>query len=147
MITYDELHTQNHKITEHANILHYLLGDRSLCDTDVTCGLFFHFVDLVKEHIEVTDKHIYRHLLTSDQTKKNIATKFMSGGIEIKKLFASYLKKWCNKQGQELRITDYEDFMRETDEMFEMVLDRIQAETESLYPLVKEVTGDDRAVA
>jgi hypothetical protein len=31
--------------------------------------------------------------------------------------------------------------------MFEMVLDRIQDETEHLYPLVRQVTGDNRQVA
>ncbi|KHF25510.1 hypothetical protein [Solemya velum gill symbiont] len=147
MITYDELHNQNHKITEHANILHYLLADRSLCDSKVTCDLFFHFVDMVKEHIEVTDKHFYKHLLVCDQETKNTATKFMSGSVEIKKVFSEYLSKWCNKRGKQLRISDYENFKSETDEVFNMVLDRIQAETENLYPLVKEVTGDLRAVA
>ena len=147
MITYDELHTQNHKITEHANILQYLLADRLLCDANLTCDLFFRFVSLVKEHIEITDKHIYKHLLSSDQETRNLANNYMSGSVEIKKVFAEYLKKWCGKQGQQLRISDYEQFVSETDDMFNLVLDRIQAETEHLYPLVKEVTGDIRAVA
>jgi hypothetical protein len=37
--------------------------------------------------------------------------------------------------------------MRDTHEMFAMVLDRIQDETEHLYPAVQRVTGDQRAVA
>ena len=147
MITYEELHSQNHKITEHANILSYLFSNRGLIDTDLACDLFFNFVDLVKEHIEITDKHIYRHLLTADQKTRNLATNFMSGGVEIKKLFASYLKKWCGRNGKVLRINDYDAFMSETEEIFNIVLDRIQAETENLYPLVKEVTGDYQAVA
>jgi hypothetical protein len=66
----------------------------------------------------------------------------MSGEVEIKKVFAEYLKKWCSKRGKELRIGDYEAFAKETEEMFEMVLDRIQDESEKLFPLVREVTGE-----
>ena len=148
MVTYDTLNTQNHKIFELSNVLHYLLADRSMCDTDITCDLFFNFVGLVKEHLEIEDKHIYRHLLThSDQGVKNTATKFMSGGVEIKRVFSDYLKKWCAKKGQSLRIKDYEEFVKETNDMFEMVQNRIIAESENLYPLLRNVTGDQREVA
>ena len=148
MVTYETLNTQNHKIFELSKVLNYLLEDRSMCDTDITCDLFFNFVDLVKEHLEIEDRHIYRHLLThSDQSVKNMATKFMSGGVEIKKVFADYLRKWCGKSKNTLRIKDYEDFVQETNEMFEMVQSRIIAESENLYPLLRNVTGDQREVA
>lgn len=148
MVTYDTLNTQNHKIFELSNVLNYLLEDRVMCDTEVTCDLFFDFVALVKEHLELEDKHIYRHLLThSDQSVKNTATKFMSGGVEIKKVFADYLKKWCKKRGHQLHIADYEKFVTETNDMFEMVQNRIIAESENLYPLLRQVTGDHREVA
>ena len=148
MITYDELHTQNHKITELTNILHHLLGDRSLCDSDVTCDLFFDFVDQVKEHLEITDSELYSKLLTSGDPKaRNTAQRFMGGSKEIKRIFAAYLKKWCKLRSKKLVIKEYDQFMRETNEMFDMVLQRIQDETERLYPLVREVTGDERQVA
>ena len=35
----------------------------------------------------------------------------------------------------------------ELQEMFDMVLNRIQDETEHLYPAVRQVTGDERQVA
>ena len=143
MLTYDDLNKQNDRITELSNALSLLLSDRLLCDSTVTCDLFFEYVDRVKEHLELQDKHIYRKLLTkADPEVRNLATNFMSGGVEIKKVFATYLKKWCSKRGKELSIRDYEIFARETEEMFELVLDRIQLESEKLFPMVREVTGE-----
>ena len=146
MITFEELNTQNHEIAELSNVLHYLLSDRGMCDTQVTCDLFFDFVDKVTEHLDVEDSQIYPKLLGAGDAKAtNMARNFMSGGMEIKRLFGDYLKKWCGKRGRELRIKDYEEFARSTDEMFSLVLNRIQHETEQLYPLVREVTGQRAA--
>lgn len=148
MVTYDELHHQNHKITELTNILQHLLGDRSLCDSDVTCNLFFEYVDAVKGHLAVTDSAMYSKLLGSnDQKMSNIANRFMGGSREINRIFSSYLKKWCKLRSKQLVIREYDAFMKDTQEMFDMVLDRIQSETEHLYPAVRRVTGDARDVA
>ena len=148
MVTYDELNTQNHQITELSNVLRYLLADRVMCDTDVTCNLFFEYVDRVKEHLELEDKHMYSKLLThKDSRVTNTAKLFLSGSVEIKRIFGAYLKKWCRKQKHQLKITDYEAFRAETEEMLDLILNRIQDETEKLYPLVRSVTGDTRQAA
>ncbi|MEJ2308901.1 MAG: hemerythrin domain-containing protein [Gammaproteobacteria bacterium] len=143
MLTYDDLNKQNDRITELTNVLNVLLSDRGLCDAQVTCDLFFDFVDRVKEHLELQNKHVYRKLLNqSDPRARNTAANFMSGENEIKKVFATYLKKWCSKRGKELRIGDYDAFAKETEDMFNLVLDRIQDESEKLFPMVREVTGE-----
>lgn len=143
MLTYDDLNKQNDRITELTNVLNVLLADRGLCDAQVTCDLFFDFVDHVKEHLELQNKHVYRKLLNqSDPRARNTAANFMSGENEIKKVFATYLKKWCSKRGKELRIGDYDAFAKETEDMFNLVLDRIQDESEKLFPMVREVTGE-----
>ncbi len=148
MLTYDELHLQNHKITELTNILTLLLKDRSVCDSQITCNLFFDYVEKVKQHLDVTDSTLYARLLsTGDQQVKNTASRFMGGSKEIKRIFGAYLKKWCRMRERSLAISQYDQFIAETDEMFQMVLDRIQDETERLYPLVRKVTGDERQVA
>ncbi len=144
MVTYDELHTQNHKITELTNILTRLLNDRTLCDSEVTCDLFYRYVDTVKRHLNTTDAGLYAKLLSAgDQHAGNTARKFMSGSQEIKRIFASYLKTWCEPRNRKLIIRDHDRFLRETEEMFQMVLDRIIDETEHLYPLIREITGDN----
>ena len=148
MVSYEDLHRQNHRITELTNILQHLLGDRSLCDSEVTCGLFFDYVDAVKEHIAVTDSAMYSKLLGSnDQKLSNVANRFMGGSREISRIFSAYLKRWCKLRSKQLVIREYDAFMSDTQEMFDMVLDRIQAETEHLYPAVQQVTGDRRNVA
>lgn len=148
MVTYDELNTQNHKITELSNVLRYLLADRAMCDTEVTCKLFYEYVERVKEHLELEDKQMYSKLLThKDSRVNNTAKLFLSGSVEIKRIFSAYLKKWCNKKCQSLKIRDYNEFRTETEEMLELILNRIQDETEKLYPLVRSVTGDNRQAA
>jgi len=148
MVSYQELHQQNHKITELTNILQHLLGDRSLCDSEVTCDLFFDYVTAVKEHMAVTDSAMYSRLLGSgDQKLNNIANRFMGGSREINRIFSAYLKRWCKIKNKELVIKEYDAFMEDTQEMFGIVLDRIQSETEHLYPAVRRLSGDDREVA
>ena len=148
MVSYEELHRQNHKITELTNILQHLLGDRSLCDSEITCNLFFEYVETVKEHMAVTDSAMYSKLLgAGDQKLSNVANRFMGGSREINRIFSGYLKRWCKLRTKQLAIKQYDEFMKDTQEMFEMVLERIQAETEHLYPAVRKATGDAREVA
>lgn len=148
MVTYDEINAQNDKITELSNVLSYLLADRAMCDTQVTCDLFFEYVDQVKEHMELSDKRLCGKLLVhADRQVTNTAKNFLSGSIEIKRIMSDYLKKWCAKGRHELRIKDYNEFRKDTEEVFELVLNRIQNETEKLYPLLREITGDTRKVA
>ena len=140
MVSFEKLHQQNHKITELTNILEHLLGDRSLCDSQVTCDLFFEYVAAVKDHLAVTDSGMYSQLLSSgDQKLSNVANRFIGGSREINRIFSAYLKRWCKVKRKELVIGEYDAFMKDTEEMFQLVLDRIQDETEHLYPAVKKV--------
>lgn len=143
MVTYDELHTENHDITELSNVLLYLFRDRSMCDTETCCELFHRYMDKVKHHIELVDKNLYSGLLThDDHDVQKMARNFMSGSQEIRKIMASYTKQWCpRKKADSLNIADYDRFLRETEEMFELVLERIQDETEKLYPAVRELSA------
>ena len=133
----EKLHSEIHKITELSNILTNLLSERSLCDTEITCELFFRYVKSVQAHLKHTDAGLYAELLDhSDAHKNKIANLFISGSKEIKRIFGAYTKKWCKLSKQELRISNYDQFYAETIEMFEMVLNRLQDETERLYPLI-----------
>jgi hemerythrin-like domain-containing protein len=148
MITYEELHKQNHAITEISNVFLYLIENRSMCDTDITCELFFDYVNKVKDHLELQDNHIYTAILRDgDADSILIAENFMSGSREIKRIFHDYQRKWSNPKGRHLRISNYSKFNKETNKMFELVLKRIQDETEKLYPLIRSISGDDDKVA
>jgi hypothetical protein len=142
MITYEKLNEQNHRITELSNILSYLLKDRTMCDTDSCCELFYNYVDLVNRHIEMVDTNMYSELLTSPDVKiNNVAKNFMSGSVEIKRILRGFSKKWCaTKNKNALKIKSHEEFLEETNELFDLVLQRILDETEHLYPLVRSLT-------
>ncbi len=141
MITYKNLNEQNHRITELSNVLSYLFKDRSMCDTGSCCELFSKYVTLVNEHIDTVDKNMYSDLLgSSDKKVNNVARNFMSGSVEVKKILRDFNKHWCPlKNKGELRIKDHEKFLKATDELFNIVLQRILDETEHLYPLVRSM--------
>ena len=144
MITFDELNEQNDTITELSNVLLYLFKERSMCDTGACCELFHRYVDKVNQHIDLVDKNLYSDLLNDPDTGvRNLVKNFMSGSQEIKKLIHAYTRQWCPRKGpDELLIGDHERFLKETEGMFEMVLQRIQDETEKLYPLIRKTSGD-----
>jgi hypothetical protein len=149
MITYDELHAQNHDITELSNVLLYLFRERSMCDTGTCCELFYRYMGKVKEHVDIVDTNLYSKLLAHPDHKiQDLARNFMSGSQEIKKIMAAYTKEWCpRKKADTLAIAEHDRFLKESEEMFEMVLHRIQSETEKLYPLVREISGNKQHAA
>ena len=150
MITYKELHDQIHKITEMSNVFLYLIEERSMCDTQITCDLFFDYVGKVRKHLEVQDNYLYSAILTNgDDNSRQIAENFMSGSKEIRRIFNQYMKKWAKvgNKDHKLVIGNYDEFRRETEEVFNLVLKRIQDEIERLYPLVREINGDIQRVA
>ena len=82
------------------------------------------------------NKEIYSTLLNNnDHSVRATVERFMEGEREIKRVFKAYTGKWCKKG---LHIGNHEDFVKETDEMFELVWSRIQAESEQLYPFFRE---------
>ena len=143
MITYTELNEQNHRITELSNVLSYLLKDRSMCDTESCCDLFYNYVEQVKKHIDTVDTNMYSDLLKSnDEKTSNAAKNFMSGSVEIKKILKDYSKKWCNKNNKNtLKIKDHQVFLKETNQIFDIILQRLLDETEHLYPLVRSIAA------
>ena len=147
MITFEELNAQNHEITELTNVLSYLLADRGMCDTDVCCDLFYRYGDRVKSHLDMVD-HTYTPLLSNpDREVNKTAGNFMGGSQEIRRIFSQHMKKWCEKRKHALHISSHKDFYEETRELFDLILDRIQDETEHLYPLIREVKGDSQRAA
>ncbi|MGB5735664.1 MAG: hypothetical protein WBM40_14615 [Thiohalocapsa sp.] len=147
MTAFSKLHAQNHKITELSNVFLYLVQNREICDTETACDVFFEYSAKVKEHIELVDRELCGKLISyPDQAIKNTADRFLSGSTEIKRIFNQYLKDWCNESRHHLTIKDHGEFLKETEQMFALVLDRIQRETEHLYPLIRKVE-DKEAVA
>lgn len=148
MVAFAQLHAQNHKITELSNVFLYLVRERSMCDTDVACDVFFDLTNRVKEHMELIDRELCGKLISHpDQSVKNTADRFLSGSTEIKRIFATYVKEWCSQKRHALTISDHSSFVKDTEQMFALVMDRLQRETEHLYPLIRTLEGDGKQVA
>ncbi len=123
----------------------YLLADRAMCDTDICCELFYRYGDRIKAHMV---DHTYTDLLSNSDTKvNNTARMFMSGSQEIRRIFATYKKTWCEKRKHALHIDNHDEFYEDTGKMFKLILIRIQNETEHLYPLIREIRGDSQRAA
>ena len=140
MSAYSDLNEEIHHITELSNILQYLFNDRSMCDTRTCCDLLNKYMKLVKDHFDFVEKNLYSDLLKdSDQKANTIANNFMSGSVEIKRIIKDFAKQWCGaKYSESLRIKDHAKFLEETQTLFELILQRIQDETEHLYPMVRQ---------
>ena len=148
MVAFAQLHDQNHKITELSNVFRYLIQDRSMCDTDIACDVFYDYAKHVKDHMELVDRELCGRLISHpDQSVKNTADRFLSGSSEIKRIFADYLKDWCSGRRRALTIKDHDLFVTDTNQMFDLVLDRIQRETEHLYPLIRKLEDAEMQAA
>jgi hemerythrin-like domain-containing protein len=92
--------------------------------------------DKVKHHLAEEDRSIYPSLLIHDDPKvKSIAWGFISGEKPLRKTFDDYHRKW-------LKHTDYkfpEEFLDETREVFEMLVQRIEREEQVLFPKLLEI--------
>ena len=133
----NKLHTGVHNITELSNAISLLISDRQMCDSSVTCELFYRYIDAVNHHLKHTESGMFAKLLVdSDEQESKILDNFMDGSHEIKLIFRNYTKKWC--KNNQIRIKDYDEFVTESSEMFDMVLRRLQDETENLYPIVNQ---------
>ncbi len=145
MVPFDELNKQNHEVSELCKVLGALIVDRSMCDTSIVCELFNRFSEKVKAHMELEDKTLYARLLTHKDKEVNaVAVRSLNGAKEIKRIFSKYTNTWCRKG---LDIYNHEKFVQETQDMFRLVLERIQSEVEELYPLVRALECEQMAAS
>jgi hypothetical protein len=148
MIDLTELHHQNHKITEISNVYRYLVRNRAMCDTEIASRLLLDYLGKVGEHLDLVDRRLAAGLLTSpDPRSQNLARKFVAESSFLKKLLAEYARRWTRQTRPSLLIKDHGGFVKDTEEIFDLVLDRIQRETEHLYPLCRALPGLNQQVA
>lgn len=141
MINISKLGQQNTKIKELSSVLEYLISNKEMCNSEVTCDLFMQYSEEVVDHLYLEEKEVYRHLLNhQDSRVKNTTSDFFSGSIEIKRVFNEYLGRWC--KNKKLRVIKHDEFVKDTHEVFDLVLNRVEAETTILYPLVERVLDE-----
>lgn len=90
----------------------------------------------MKQHLAEEDKRLYPTLLIHEDPKvKSIAWGFISGEKPLRKNFDDYYKRWL--KNCDFQFTD--EFLAETNEVFEMVSDRIDREEQVLLPKLIEI--------
>jgi len=143
MISYQELNTQTDKITELSNVLSVLLKDRTICDSETCCKIFYNYMEHVNNHLQLVESNMYPSLLSNSSSEANkIASNFMGSSQGVKHIMSTYVKKWCDKNRQGLSIgAKHDEFIKDTDDMFEVILTRIQDEAENLYPMVRKISN------
>ena len=138
MINIDQLNEQNHEIAELTKVLNHVMKYREDCDTSVINDLFFKYIEKVTAHLQTVEKEVYHLMLAhKDNDVRNTANRFMSGSSEIKRIFKQYQRRWCRHNM--LYINDHDKFLKDSNEMFELILKRITDEAENLYPLVRVI--------
>jgi len=141
MISFDELNEQNHKISELTQVISYLIKNRSICDSEVTCGLFFDLTDQIKLQLDKEERELYKDLLThKDKEINSLANEFLNSSVDFKRKLKSYIKHWCHNKS--LRIKNHDEFLDKSHELFSIMQDRIIDVTENLYPLVKKINSE-----
>lgn len=144
MVNVTQLNEQNSKIKELSSVLHYLINNKEMCNTETTCDLFLKYAEQVTDHLYLEEKEVYRYLLNHHDAKvKNTTNDFFSGSIEIKRVFNEYLGRWC--KNKRLRVIKHKEFVKDSEEIFNLVLNRVNAETNILYPMIKDILKEDIA--
>ena len=141
MVSFDELNEQNHKISELTQVILYLIKERSICDSEVTCALFFDLTDKIKDQLDMEERQLYKDLLThKEQEINDLANDYLNSSVEFKRKLKHYIKHWCHNKS--LRIKNHDDFLNKTDELFSIMLNRIVDVTGNLCPLVKKINSE-----
>jgi hypothetical protein len=113
------LTAENLKIRANAKAMHTLL-----CDVAVK----------VREHLGEEDKEMYPQLLKQGNSLKHTAWNFIAGETELRKEFEVYYKKYL--KDCDFQLT--EAFVKETNNILDAVLARIEREEKVLFPKLEE---------
>jgi hypothetical protein len=149
MLNFDELHRQNHRITELSQVFLYLAERRDLCDSETVCGLFFEYLELVHDHLERVDLLVQKHLQTLNTPQaRTVARKLMVDSALLRRNFLQYVGRWTEASHAHMRVAaDHQSFLGDSQELFQMFLDRLQRETELLYPLLRNLDQGSQLAA
>lgn len=135
MYTLAELKKQNQEISDLANVLDVLITDKQLINNPFVCELVSRFNEKVWMHLVFEENSLYCELAShQDPHISKLAEDLHTTTRAIKKDFSDYLKLWCKSSGAD----HYQQaFCRQTPEILNKVRQRIQFETEKIFPLIE----------
>ncbi len=138
MYSLEELKQQNRDIADLCAVLSVLVEHGSLRNNPYVCDLVSRFREKVWMHLVFEDNTLYAELLGHGDDKVNeIASRFHDSARAVKKRFAQYVRNWCHVEAQN---TDHDRFVRESREIFRLIMDRVKYENEEMFPLLAQRT-------
>ena len=130
------LQQENRDMADLELVLGELIGKPELRSNPVFCELLERFVTGINAHLSHESRSVYRELLNhADQKTNDVASQFISNTHELQKIIGSYTKRWCKASPS---AKNREQFMDETQEVFQLLNDRIKMENTHLFPVLQE---------
>jgi len=135
MVPVNEFREENQEISNLCDVLCTLLGNEKVVTNPIVCELFERFHKQLSAHLEHEDRSAYGDLLRhhGDAATK-LASEFLENTHELKKIVKRHNKKWCN--GSEEK--DIPAFIKETNELFKLVDQRLGLEENKLFPILEK---------
>jgi hemerythrin-like domain-containing protein len=131
MIPVDQLKDENREIDDLRRVLAALVRDEKMHTNRSFCELLERFQARLNHHLKHEARALYPDLLRSrDSGANNVAKDFLENTRELERLMNKYVRHWCHK----LEANELAAFIQETEEVFDLVADRIKLEEVHLFP-------------
>ena len=131
MIPVEELKNENKEIDDLRTVLQQLVEIPEMHGNAVFCELLERFQSRLDNHLKHEARSLYPELLRSKDNEVNkLAKRFLDNTHELERLLGKYVKHWCHQ----LQDRELEKFIKETEEVFHLVEERIKLEEKHLFP-------------
>lgn len=136
MYSLDELRQQNKDISDLCEVLTILIEHPDVQNNPYVCELMQRFKEKVWMHLVFEDNTIYSALLQHHhESVSQTAKTFRDSAQDIRHRFTHYLKHWCQTTDNK---TEHETLRKESQDIFQQVMARIQYENEYMFPLIEQ---------
>lgn len=135
MIPLAQLRAQHEEIGELMTVLSLLIHDDNSRATTITLDLFKSLSEKVRAHIALEDSTLYKELLVHEDPEiKRVARNFLSGSHHLKRCLGDYMQRACTPHSTQQNCSA---FIKETEEVFGLLNERIRTEETKFYPLAE----------
>ncbi len=138
----EEYRRQHRELSEFVAMVRSLLDENQL-KIEANARLAYEklsgLAETVRNHLSGEDKGLYPKLLVDEDPKvKAIAWGFIRNESPLRKEFEAYARRWL-KSG---RVQYSDDFVRDTTEVLDALIKRIDKEEKELFPRLEEAKAD-----
>ncbi len=108
------------------------MSQNAMTAYQVLCDLGFK----IHAHLGEADRYVYPYLLIHDDPRvQSLAWGFINGENPLRQTFADYYLKWLNN----FHFIFPQDFIADSQEIFNMIIERIDRENKELLPWLAEI--------